>query len=164
MKGLDQYLVPYLISQAVGLGMLLVATRNIRISRILFSIMFMYAGCYNMYIGLIKPDTYLEFADLAIPFYRNFINGWFSQYNHIVIPLIAIGQLLISIAMLLNGRWVIMACIGAILFLLCISPLMVGSAFPFSIPVSIAAFLILWKKEHNYIWLKNIPTANFEVK
>ncbi len=155
MKGLDQYLVPYLISQAVGLGMLLVASRNIRISRILFSIMFLYAGCYNMYIGLIRPDTYLGFSELAIPLYRDFINGWFSQNNHIVIPLIAGGQLLIGISMVLKGRWVIMACAGAIIFLISICPLMVGSAFPFSIPVSIAAFLILREKELNYIWAKN---------
>jgi hypothetical protein len=108
-----------------------------------------------MYIGLMKPAAYLGFSELAIPLYRDFIKGWFSRYNHIVIPLIAIGQLLISIGMLLKGRLVIMACVGVILFLLSISPLMVGSAFPFSIPVSIAALLILRNKEFNYIWMKN---------
>lgn len=164
MKGLDQWLVPYLVSQVVGLGILLAATLNIRVARILFSILFLYAGCYNMYIGLTKPDTYLEFADLALPFYRNFINGWFSQYNHIVIPLIAIGQLFIGIAMVLRGRWVNLACVGAIIFLLSIAPLMVGSAFPFSILVSIAALLILRKDELNYIWVKNITKANLQVK
>ena len=163
MKGLDQYLVPYIISQVVGLGMLLVSTLNIRLARILFSLMFLYAGCYNMYIGLTKPDTYLGFSELAIPLYRDFINGWFSQYNHIVIPLIAIGQLFISISMALKERWVIMACLGVIIFLLSISPLMVGSAFPFSIPVSIAALLILRKKEFNYIWIKNYPNSHFQV-
>ena len=164
MKGLDQYFVPYIISQVVGLGILLAASLNIRLARILFSIMFLYAGCYNMYIGLIKPDTYLDFSELAIPLYRDFINGWFSQYNHIIIPVIAIGQLLIGIAMVLKEHWVIMACVGAILFLLSISPLMVGSAFPFSIPVTIAALLILRKKELNYIWIKNNTHPKLDFK
>jgi len=164
MKGLDQYLVPYIISQIVGLGILLAATLNIRLSRFLFSVIFLYAGSYNMYIGLIKPETYLGFSELAIPLYRDFINGWFSHNNHIVIPLIAIGQLLISIGMVLKGRWVVIACIGAIIFLLSISPLMVGSAFPFSIPVSIAALLILREKELDYIWLKNSTRTDFQIK
>lgn len=164
MKGLDQYLIPYIISQLVGLSMLLAAALNIRLARILFSILFLYAGCYNMYIGLIKPDTYLGFSELAIPLYRNFINGWFSRYNHIIIPLIAIGQLLISIGMVLKGRMIVTACVGAIIFLLSISPLMVGSAFPFSIPVAIAALLILRKKELNYIWVKNQIQSNIQVK
>jgi len=164
MKGLDQYLVPYIISQVVGIGVLIAATLNIRLTRILFSVIFLYAACYNMYIGLIKPDTYLGFSELAIPLYRDFINGWFSQNNHIVIPLIAIGQLLISIGMVLKGRWVVGACIGTIIFLLSISPLMVGSAFPFSIPVCIAVLLILRKKELDYIWVKNSNYADFPVK
>ena len=156
MKELDVYLIPYIISQIVALGMLLAAALNIRLTRMLFSAMFLYAGFYNMYIGMNKPDEYLGFAKLAIPLYSNFINGWFSQHNHILIPLIATGQLLIGIGMLLKGYWVKMACIGAILFFISISPLMVGSAFPFSIPVSIAALLILRKKEFDYIWqLKN---------
>ena len=163
MKGLDQYLVPYIISQIVGIGVLIAATLNIRLTRILFSVIFLYAACYNMYIGLIKPDTYLGFSELAIPLYRDFINGWFSQNNHIVIPIIAIGQLLISIGMILKGRWVVIACIGTIIFLLSISPLMVGSAFPFSIPVSIAVLLILRIKELDYIWVKKSPHADFQV-
>ena len=164
MKGLDQYIVPYIISQVVGVGMLLVATMNIRLTRFLFSIMFLYAGCYNMYIGIVKPDTYLGFSELAIPLYRDFINGWFSKNNHIIIPLIAIGQLFISIGMLLKEAWVVIACTGAIVFLFSISPLMVGSAFPFSIPVSIAASLILRKKEFNYIWIKNNNKNRFQIK
>ena len=54
-----------------------------------------------MYIGLTEPDNYLDNADLAIPFYQDFIDGWFSHYNHVIIPLIAIGQLFIACGMLL---------------------------------------------------------------
>ena len=91
---------------------------------------------------------------MAIPFYRDFINGWFSHYKHIIIPLIAIGQFLIATGMLLKEVWVKLACIGSIVFLLSIAPLLVGSAFPFSITVSIAAILILKNDDKNYAWKK----------
>ena len=105
-----------------------------------------------MYIGLTDPDSYLDNARFAIQLYQDFINGWFSHYNHIIIPLIAIGQFFISIGMALKGWWVKLACIGSITFLLSIAPLMIGAAFPFSITVSIAAWLILLNDDKNYIW------------
>ena len=88
-----------------------------------------------MYLGLTDPDSYLDNARLAIPLYRDFINGWFSHYNHLIIPLIAVGQFFIAMGMMLRGRWVAIACVGSMIFLIGISPLMVGSAFPFPITV-----------------------------
>lgn len=152
MNGLQEYLIPYLGSQLISIVLLVVALKNTRLARLLFAMMFLYAGCYNMYIGFVRPDEYLGFADLAVPLYRDFINGWFTNNNYIVIPMIATGQLGIAIGMLLTEGWVKLACLGAILFLLAIAPLLIGSAFPFSITVSIAAWLILRKDEGNYLW------------
>ena len=152
MDGLQEYLVPYLISQAASLIILIVALKRTRWARWLFSILFLWASGTNMYLGLTDPDSYLDNARFAIPLYRDFINGWFSHHNHIIIPLIAIGQFFIAVGMLLHGWWVKLACIGSIIFLLSISPLMIGSAFPFSITVSIAGFLILINDDKNYIW------------
>lgn len=152
MKGLQEYLTPYLISQAASLIFLFAAWKNTRLARWLFAALFLWASGTNMYLGITSPDSYLGNADLALPFYRDFINGWFSRYNHILIPLIAFGQFLIAIGMLLKGWWVKWACIGAIGFLLSIAPLMVGSAFPFSITVSMAALLILKKDSRERLW------------
>ena len=154
MEGLQEYLVPYLISQAASLIILIAAWKRIRWARWLFSVLFLWASGTNMYIGLTDPDSYLDNARFAIPLYQDFINGWFSYYNHIIIPLIAVGQFFIAIGMMLHSWWVKLACIGSIIFLLSIAPLMVGSAFPFSITVSIAAFLILINDDKNYIWKK----------
>ena len=152
MEGLQGYLVPYLFSQAVSLIILIAAWKRTRWARWLFSVLFLWASATNMYIGLTDPDSYLDNARFAIPLYQDFINGWFSHYNHIIIPMIAIGQFFIATGMLLRGRWVKLACIGSIIFLLSIAPLMIGSAFPFSITVSIAAVLILTDDDKNYIW------------
>jgi hypothetical protein len=154
MRGLHDYLIPYSVSQVASIIILIVAWKKTKWARILFALLFFWASGTNLYIGIAKPDTYLLYADMAIPPYRDFINGWFSHYNYIMIPIIAIGQFLIAIGILLNGIWVKLACIGAIIFLLSIAPLLVGAAFPFSITVSIAAFLIYKNDDKNYIWKK----------
>ncbi|MCU0356733.1 MAG: hypothetical protein MUE95_04075 [Cyclobacteriaceae bacterium] len=152
MRGLDTFLLPYIASQIISVIILYVAFRNTRLARLLFALMFLYAGCYNMYIGFAKPDEYQGFAELALPLYRDFINGWFSSYNYLLIPLIALGQLGIGLGMVLQDQWVQLACIGAIIFLLSIAPLMVGSAFPFSLTVSFALLLILRNDDMNVLW------------
>ena len=152
MDGLQEYFVPYLISQAASLIILIAAWKRTRWARWLFSILFLWASATNIYLGLTDPDSYLDNARFAIPLYQDFINGWFSHYNQIIIPLIAVGQFFISIGMLLHGWWVKLACIGSIIFPLSIAPLMVGAAFPFSITVSIAAWLIFLNDDKNYIW------------
>jgi hypothetical protein len=101
-----------------------------------------------MYIRLTDPDSYLDNARFAIQLYQDFINGWFSHYNHIMIPLIAVGQFFIAIGMLLHNWWLRLACIGSIIFLLSISPLM----------ISIAVVLILINDDKNYIWKRQEKT------
>ena len=152
MNNLQQYLVPYLISQVAAVVFVMIAYKSTRMTRLLFSITFLGASAVNLNLGLNNPDTYLAYADMALPFYSRFIKGWFSHYNHIIVPLIAVGQLLIGVGMLLRGWWVRLACIGTILFLLAITPLMTGSAFPFPLLVSWAAWVVLEKDEKNFFW------------
>lgn len=152
MNELNEYLVPYIISQVVSIVILIASWKRTRWARWLFFILFLWAFGINMYLGLTDPDSYLDNARFAISLYQDFINGWFSHHNHIIIPLMAIGQLFIAVSMLLHGWWVKLACIGSIIFLLSIAPLMVGAAFPFSITVSIAAWLIFLNDDRNYIW------------
>jgi len=154
MKGLTEFIVPYTISQIAAIIILITAIRNTRLARTLFALLFFWAFCINMYLGITNPNRYLDNAKFALPIYRDFINGWFSHYNHILIPAIATGQLLIAVGITLNNWWVKWACIGSIIFLFSIAPLMVAAAFPFSLIVSYAAFLILKKDNHKYLWLK----------
>lgn len=152
MNGFDEYIIPYVISQVVSIIILIAAWKSTRWARWLFSALFLWASATNMYIGVTDPDSYLDNARFAIPLYQDFINGWFRHYNHVIIPLIAVGQFFIFIGMVLHGWWVKLACLGSIIFLLSIAPLMVAAAFPFSITVSIAAWLIFLNDDKNYIW------------
>jgi hypothetical protein len=159
MKGLDEFLVPYIISQIAAIAILLTSLYSTRWARILLALLFAWASGTNMYLGITEPGIYLDYAKFALPFYRDFINGWFSHNTGAIIPAIAFGQLLIAIGMLLKGWWVKWACFGTVLFLLGIAPLMVASAFPFSLIASAAALVILKKDCRNYVWLKDKKTG-----
>ena len=148
MEGWYEYLLPYLFSQAASIVLLIAAWKRTRWARWLFSVLFFWASATNMYIRLTDPDSYLDNARFAIQLYQDFINGWFSHYNHIMIPLIAVGQFFIAIGMLLHNWWLRLACIGSIIFLLSISPLM----------ISIAVVLILINDDKNYIWKRQEKT------
>ncbi len=118
-------------------------------------LMFGWASVTNFTISFNNPKVYLDYADTALAFYRDFINGWFSAHIQIMVPLIATGQLLMAIGMFLKGWWVNAACIGAVIFLLAIAPLMAGSGFPFSIVVSLAAWLVFKHDAKDYLWRKH---------
>ena len=153
IKDIQVFWLPYFISQIMGIGLLLVAWKNTRMARGLFSVLFLCASIVNIYTSWTHPEYYLEYASFAMPLYRDFIRGWFSHFHKITVTMIAAGQLLIAIGMILKDQWVDLACIGSIIFLLSIAPLLVGSAFPFSITVSVAVWLILKHDPKNYLWM-----------
>ena len=154
MNGFENkaYLAGFIISNIAGLILFMVALKKPKAARILFSLLFGWACWRNYTLAVMNPREYLAYADLAIGFYRDFINGWFSRHIGLSVSIIAVSQGMIAAGMLLNNGWVKTACIGAVIFLLSIAPLGVGSAFPFSITVSAAALIIFFRDNHNYIW------------
>ncbi len=156
MENLQTYLVPYLISNGVALLMLWAAWKKPSIARLLFTVLFGWACWINLKTALTNPSAYLNYSSMAVGWYRDFINGWFSQNITLMVSFIAVGQGLIAIGMMLNKPWVKLACMGAILFLIGIAPFGVGSAFPFSITASAAAWLILRKQNLDYLWKSKI--------
>ncbi|HLP52050.1 MAG TPA: hypothetical protein VK154_14275 [Chitinophagales bacterium] len=153
MELFKQYWIPWLISNVAALLIVGAALWRPKLARLLFFLLFGWACWMNYTTSHNNPNAYLEYASLT-PFtvYSNFINGWFKEHITIMVTLISIGQGLIALGMLLNGWWVRLACIGAIIFLMAIAPLGVGSGFPFSITASIAAWLIIKKDNLNYLW------------
>lgn len=152
MGHLREYLLPYLISNVAAILILLIAWKSQKSGRLLFAILFGWAAWMNSKTALTHPEFYLEYADMSIPLYSKIINGWFSKHITSIILIIASAQLFISIGMMLKDGWVKAACVGSIIFLLAIAPLGVGSAFPFSVFTSIAAYLIYRKSPHPYLW------------
>lgn len=157
MDGLENisYLIGYVISNAVALVLIWMAWKHPRNTRLLFFLLFGWACWMNWSTALENPQFYLEYADLAfLDSYQLFIRGWFS--NHIIemVGFIATCQGLIAVSFLLKGRVYKLGIIGAMVFLMAIAPLGVGSAFPFSLTTSFALYLLLKAYPVDYIWEK----------
>jgi len=154
MKGFQDtaYLTGYIISNLIGLTILLASFKRPKVARFLLFLLFAWACFTNYYISHKNPEAYLEYANLSIRWYTQFIDGWFSHHITQMVTIISFGQGLIAIGMLLKDRWVRIACWGTIVFLLAIAPLGIGAGFPFSLTVSLAAYLILRRKTLPYFW------------
>lgn len=155
MKGIETYLIPWLVSNIAALLILWAAVKKPKLARALFALLFGWACWMNLTTVNATPGVYLDYASMSIGLYHDFILGWFKNHIITVITAIAIGQGLIAFGMLLRGWWVTGACIGAIIFLLSIAPLGVGAAFPFSITVSIAAYVIIQRDSKDFLWHLN---------
>jgi len=156
MKGLEvpQYLIAYLISNTIAIALLLLAWKQPRIARVSFSVLFIWACYTNWHLALTKPNDYLFYGNLTfLSSYKNFILGWFSQYILLAVGFIATCQGLIALSLLLKGRLYATGIIGAIIFLLAIAPLGVGSAFPCTVILAVALFVLLKKKPQD-LWHK----------
>lgn len=156
MKGLENatYLMLYIISNVIALLLLWAAWKQPRIARLLFFLIFTWASWTNWTTALQIPQFYIEYADLSfLGIYKQFIRGWFSDHITEAVGFIATCQALIAASMLLKGWLLKTGVIGAIIFLLAIAPLGVGSAFPFSLTASVALYLIIRYPFNDYLWI-----------
>ena len=149
MSGLRQYWLPYVASNLVALGLLFIAWRWSRVGQWLCALVFLWASITNATAAINQPHVYQEYAALT-PFavYKNFINGWFSAHAREMVLVIAVGQLAIAVLLMLPRPWRVLGVLGAIVFLMAIAPLGVGSAFPFSLTF-IAAIVVMDRRRRN---------------
>jgi hypothetical protein len=134
-----QYLIPYLVSNAVAVVALVLAFRRPSWVRYTTVVIFLWAAFTNTRIALFHPGDYQTFAELTFSsLYRQFIEGWFRENTPAFLIPIAAGQLAISLLLIGRRPARRLGLAGAVLFLLAIAPLGVGSAFPFSVIYSAA--------------------------
>ena len=145
-------IIAYAVSNIIGLLFLWVAFINTKLVRFFFAVLFAWAAWINFTTACFTPGIYLDYGKSAINIYSTFINGWFANHITILVTTIAIGQGLIALGMLLSGKWVTLACIGTIVFLVSIAPLGLYAVFPFSITVSIAAWIVLQRDDKMVLW------------
>jgi hypothetical protein len=166
MAGLENssYLIEYIISNIVAILFLWAAIKKPVLARLMFVLLFGWASVANYLAAHRNPEEYLNYADASIKWYADFIHGWFQQHITEMVSLIAIGEGLIAIGMMLKGWWVKLACIGVIIFQLAIAPLGVYAAFPFSITLSLASFFILKRDRFDYLWkFKVVPKKSIQI-
>ena len=156
MKALENqiFLIAYIISNALGILLLISSFTLPRASRLLYAVLFGWASWANWNMAINNPQDYLSYADLTfLPFYRSFILGWFKDHILLSVGLIATLQALIAISLLIKGRAYKSGVVGGILFLIAIIPLGVGSAFPCT--ALLAAGLVILRNEDTWLWQSN---------
>jgi hypothetical protein len=166
MNGFENlaYLIGYIISNLVALFVLFLAWRWERIARIALTVIFAWACWVNWHTALQSPEDYLRYADLALlHVYKSFILGWFSGNVTWVVASIATCQGLIAIAFLLRGWMFKAGAFGAILFLLAIMPLGVGSGFPCTLVLAIAIAMLIYRN-HDYVWSGTVRSGQWAVR
>jgi len=139
----QEYVVMYLAANAVGLILLELGYFLPRVARWAWVGIFVWAAVVNTWTAAVEPWVYLAYGGLTpSELYQAFILGWFSRHIVAMVLAIAVGQLTIAILLARDGRARRIAVLGAVVFLLAIAPLGVGSGFPFSLS-AIASLLMM---------------------
>jgi hypothetical protein len=135
--------IGYIITNSISVILVFVSWKNPKVGRVLFFILFLLASCFNLYAATQTPHVYQYFANLAwLNIYQEFITGWFKENADWFITAIGICQLLIAMSLLTKGKLLKFGTIGAVCFLISISPLGAGSAFPSTLIMAIGLCFI----------------------
>jgi hypothetical protein len=98
------------------------------------------------------PWVYQDYADSSIPLYRKFILGAFEAIMTPLVLIIAVGQGLLAILMTLKGKLFKLGCWGGIVFCIAVSPIGSYAAFPATLFMAFALYLLQRDHNHLYIW------------
>jgi hypothetical protein len=107
-----------------------------------WGIIFILAGIFNTYLAISNPQKYVEYGQGAVGLYQKFIYGIFSSYTSLIVLFIASGQIMVGIFLLMKRTLFLLGILGGIIFLVAISPLGMGSAFPSTLLMSISLVLL----------------------
>lgn len=144
---MPDWLIPYTLSNAVGLLLLAGSFSRPNLVRGVLGVGFVGACAANLNLALSDAHAYTVYATYAWPGYREFINGPFAQNPALFVVPIAVGQLAVGLAALTRGAMAKLGLAGMIVFLLAIAPLGYYSGFPFSLVVG-AGLVVLLRREY----------------
>jgi hypothetical protein len=147
-------LLAYLVSNIVALLILWSSWKIPLVGRMLYVVLFGWACWVNATASLKNPKLYLYYATTSwLPFYRSFIEGFFSRHIPELVMTIAICQGFIALALLIRGVLFRLGTIGAMVFLVSIAPFGIGSAFPCTLLLAAGLWMLLRKGEDRYnVW------------
>ncbi len=141
-------LIPYLLTNAIALVLVFLAFKRHRLTRLIFILIFLLAGLFNIYTILTNPEFFNHYADKAfLDIYRSFISGYFSQHIQQVVALIGLGQIIVAALLSAGGRLVHLGVFGGIIFFIALIPLGVSAAFPAMLLYILALLLMQYRIE-----------------
>ena len=157
----QEYLTMYLGANTIALAILAAAFWQPRLVRWLWVAIFLWAASVNTFTAASTPWMYLAYGGLTpSTLYREFIEGWFSAHIQPMVLSIAVGQMVIAILLSRASDARRLGVFGAVVFLLAIAPLGVGSGFPFSL-IAIASLLVMERGLRQVALTDRSPAAPF---
>lgn len=107
-----------------SLGVVLAAWRRPALGRALLGTLFVAMGGINAVAAIANPSTYQDaYGERAwIPFYRDVINGFFAENARAFVLTVAVVQVAMGVALLLNGWAARPALAGMVVFLVAVTP------------------------------------------
>lgn len=133
----------YLVSLLFSAAVLWLSRVRPGTARVLLGLLFLAASGFNLVLALHDPQLYVRgFAPVAIGSYRGFVEGAFAAAPLRFLLPITFGQLVCGALLLADGVLARVGAFGAMIFLLAISGLGLGAAFPASYLLAAAAFLV----------------------
>jgi hypothetical protein len=140
-----QFIVPYLASQAIALSFVGIVWRWPTIARLIAGVGFFSAGVFNLRAAIKSPQIYVDgFGPHALGIYKSFIYGTFQRHTLAFVAVIACGQILIGLLAFAPVRRRALSYIGAIIFLVAITPLGMGAAVPSTLIFAVAFGRLLY--------------------
>lgn len=138
--------VPYVVTHTLTLVLIVICYKWPKIGKVAWGIVFMLAGIFNIFSVNSDPVQYINgFAPYAIPLYQKIIHGPFSTNPIFFVTLIASGQILVGIFLFMKRTLFLLGILGGIIFLIAISPLGIGSAFPSTVLMAISLVLLYFR-------------------
>ena len=134
--------IPFTVTNVSSIILISICYRWPKIGKIVWGIMFILAGMFNFYTSISDPQAYLGYSRGAIGLYQKFIEGFFSANIVWIIGLISSCQILIGIFLFTKKTLFLLGTAGGIVFLLAISPLGLGSAFPATLLMAFSLVLL----------------------
>jgi len=134
--------IPYIVTYCLTFALIFICYKWPKIGKVAWGIIFILAGIFNIYTGISNPQAYVDYGQHAVGLYQKFIYGLFSAYTSLIVSLIASGQILVGIFLLMKRKLFLLGIVGGIIFLIAISPLGIGSASPSTLLMAISLVLL----------------------
>ncbi|WP_342088729.1 hypothetical protein [Dyadobacter sp. OTU695] len=133
----------YLTCNGLAIFLIWIGKTRPSVARIVLFLIFLFAAGVNAYIALDAPWSYQDFADSAMPVYKQFILGAFVPIITPMVLTIAACQLLIALAMTQTGQVFQTGGWAGIIFCIAIAPLGLYAAFPMPLLLAWAIFRVI---------------------
>jgi hypothetical protein len=136
---------PYIASHVAAVTFFLTAWRWPRVACWIVGAGFILAGMFNIWTVSTTPEAYVQgFGPHAFPPYRGFIYGAFARRTAAFVLPIAVGQIAAGALAFAPLPWRRFGYGAAIVFLLAITPLGIGSAAPSTL-IFAAGLILLYR-------------------